>query len=79
MANRKCLICGVCDRPVFDFDADTVKVARSWGFFVCGMAKIPHQDENLVRKTILVTDVNGTLRKDLFTKETVCWDLEVGM
>lgn len=73
------LICSICDRPHFDFTPEEVAIARSWDFWVCGMSQLPHQDENFVRKTILVTNVDGTVRKNLFTKEIVPLDTEVGM
>ena len=76
---RSVLICSICDRVHVDYTAEELKIARSWDFFVCGMAKLNHLDENFVRKTILVTKVNKTTRHDIVTGKQVHLELESGM
>lgn len=77
--SNKCLICSICDRVVTEYDEETVKVARRWGFFVCGMGRMNHLDENFIRKTILVNKHDKIERKGLFTGATVPLTIEVGM
>ena len=71
-------VCAICGNGVGLTD-EQFKLAKSWGFFVCGMADQSHADENFVRKTILETKINRTVRKNLKTKEVVDLDLEIGM
>lgn len=73
------LVCAICGQAHFDYDADTVKLARGWGFFVCGMLHKSHMDENWVRKTILVTKSGKSTRHDIFTGKQVQINLEEGM
>ena len=73
------LICKVCGRIHLNPTSNQINTAKGWGFFVCGMAGLPHVDEYFVRKTILVTRVNKTTRHDILTGEKVELDFEIGM
>ena len=73
------LICKMCGRIHLNPTSSQVSIARGWGFFVCGMAKLSHTDECFIRKTILITRVNKTTRHDILTGEKVELDFEIGM
>lgn len=78
MANMV-LICKICGRIHLNPTSDQISIAKGWGFFVCGMAKLNHIDEYFVRKTILITKANKTTRYDIISGEKVELDLEIGM
>lgn len=71
-------VCKICGNGIGLTD-EQLALAKSWGFFVCGMADHSHADENFVRKTILETRINKTVRKDLKTGEIVELEMEIGM
>ena len=71
-------VCAICGNGVGLTDEQFAN-AKDWGFFVCGIADTNHLDENFVRKTILETKINRTVRKDLKPPEVVDLDLEIGM
>ena len=79
MTTNTVLICKMCGRIHLNPTSDQISIAKGWGFFVCGMAKLNHIDECFVRKTILVTKVNKTNRHDIITGKKVELDLEIGM
>ena len=76
---KQVLVCEICHRGHTDFSPETLKLAKRWGFFLCGMARMNHLDENFVRQTLLVTKINKTTRHDIFTGKQVNNNVEEGM
>lgn len=61
------LFCASCKQVHLNPSQEEKALAKSWGFFLCGMANKPHEGEFFVRTTLIE---NG-LRRNLKTKEVV--------
>ena len=61
------LFCASCKQVHLNPSQEEKALAKSWGFFLCGMANKAHEGEFFVRKYVIE---NG-LRKNLLTKEVV--------
>ena len=61
------LFCETCKQVHLNPSPREQALAKTWGFFLCGMAAKAHDGEQVVRTTVIV----GGKRIDLFTGKEV--------
>lgn len=61
------LFCETCKQVHLNPSPREQVLAKTWGFFLCGMAAKAHDGENMIRTTVIVEGV----RRNLMTMEVV--------